>query len=150
MRNMNQIKERGINTYFSHVYGGKRKQMNIQNNKYPRNPKFSMNNKKVIKSRYSPVTSKITRKIIMLFICSMILTLMMAQLNKDRDSYFVTTGIILIAGFMVVPFFYVMVKSYYIYILYFIIITILGMLGYGWGLFSVLINITPGIKATEN
>jgi len=149
---MNEIKNTGINTYFSHVYGGKRKQNIYDNDKdrYPRYPKFTMNDKKIINSRYSSVTTKITKKIIMLFICVMILTLILAQIYSDKNDYITIGGIVIISGFMVVPFLYIMVKSYYMYILYFIIILILGMMGYGWGIFSIMMNLNPGNIINNN
>ena len=144
-KSMNEIQNTGITTYFSHVYGGKRKQNSYgDDNRYPRYPKFTINDKKIINSRYSPTTTKITKKIIMLFICVMILTLILAQIYSDKNDYITIGGIVIISGFMVVPFFYVMVKSYYMYILYFIIILILGMMGYGWGIFSIMMNLKPG------
>lgn len=142
---MDKIKKDGINIYFDHVYGGKRKDTNYEKdeNKYPRYPKFTMNDKKIINSRYSPSTTKISKKIIMLFLSIMVLTLIFAHINKENNDYLTVLGIIGVSGLMVVPFFYIMVKSYYMYVLYFIVIAILGMLGYGWGLFSVLLNLNP-------
>jgi len=107
---------------------------------------FTIPDKKIVDGRKANRTYKITGKIFMLFVCIIILTLIFSRINKDNKS-FTTIFLISIIGFMVtIPLFYTMKVSYYEYLIYFTTIVIFGTMGYGWGLFNVLINLNPTKK----
>ena len=44
---------------------------------------------------------------------------------------------------MIIPLFYMMKTDFYMILIYIIILVIFGTMGYGWGLFSVIINLNP-------
>jgi hypothetical protein len=115
---------------------------------YPAN--FTKDDKRIVNSRYSPNNSKITRKIIMLFVSIIILTLIFARISKDNRSY--TTGIFIaiVAFLMAIPLVYIMKVSYYKYLIYFIFLVIFGSIGYGWGIFSIIMNLTLKKKPIMN
>ena len=73
-----------------------------------------------------------------------------SDITKKDNSYLTGTifGIILIL--LSIPFFYLMNKSYYLTLIYIISVSILGSMGYGWGLVGALINLNPLTKAEKN
>jgi len=115
---------------------------------YPVN--FTKDDKRIVNSRYSPNNSKISGKIIMLFVSIIILTLIFARISKDNRSY--TTGffIAIVAFLMMIPLVYIMKVSYYKYLIYFILLVIFGSIGYGWGIFSIIMNLTLKKKPIMN
>ena len=112
-----------------------------ENKQYPR--RFTMPDKKIVDSRYSGRIPLLTRKIIILFFCMMILLLILGKINNDNKSYTTAFFTAVIFFMIVIPFFYTMKKVYYLILLYTIIIVILGTLGYGWGIFGVVVNLNP-------
>ena len=114
---------------------------------YPRG--FTMNDKKIADSRYSGRLPLLTRKIIILFFSIIILLLMFAKINNINKTY--TTGFFTIVLFflMMIPIFYDVKKFYYVVLLYIIILTLLGTMGYGWGILGVIINLNP-LKPKSN
>jgi hypothetical protein len=115
---------------------------------YPAN--FTKDDKRIVNSRYSPNNSKISGKIIMLFVSIIILTLIFARISKDNRSY--TTGffIAIVAFLMAIPLVYIMKVAYYEYLIYFILLVIFSSLGYGWGIFSIIMNLTLKKKPIMN
>uniref|UniRef100_A0A6C0J6I7 Uncharacterized protein n=1 Tax=viral metagenome TaxID=1070528 RepID=A0A6C0J6I7_9ZZZZ len=115
---------------------------------YPAN--FTKDDKRIVNSRYSPNNSKISGKIIMLFVSIIILTLIFARISKDNRSY--TTGffIVIVAFLMMIPLVYIMKVAYYEYLIYFILLVIFSSLGYGWGIFSIIMNLTLKKKPIMN
>lgn len=124
------------------------KEVNYNNKQYPK--KFTMGDRRIVDSRYSGRIPLLTRKILILFICSIILLLMFSKLNNDNKSY-VTAFFTMVTFFLIlIPFFFTMKKVYYLLLLYFIILVVLGSLGYGWGLVGVLVNLNPLKKKNPN
>ena len=115
---------------------------------YPAN--FTKDDKRIVNSRYSPNNSKISGKIIMLFVSIIILTLIFARISKDNRSYTIGFFIAIVAFLMAIPLIYVMKVSYYKYLMYFILLVIFGSLGYGWGIFSIIMNLTLKKKPIMN
>ena len=110
-----------------------------------------MKDKRIVDSRYSPRIPKLTRKVFMLFVCIVLLTLMFSKVNNENRSY--TTGFftILICFLVTLPIFYTMKVSFYTLLLYIIIIVLLGSLGYGWGIIGVVMNLDPlGLKKKKS
>lgn len=116
-------------------------EIDYNDKQYPN--KFTMDDKKIVDSRYSGRIPLLTRKIIILFLCSLILLLMYAKINNDNKSYTVAFFTLFIFFLMMVPFFYTMKKIYYVILMYIIVVVTLGTLGYGWGFFGVLVNLNP-------
>lgn len=124
------------------------KKVDYNDKQYPK--KFTMEEKRIVDSRYSGRIPLLTRKILILFLSSMILLLMFSKINNDNKSY-VTAFFTMVTFFLIlVPFFFTMKKVYYLLLLYFIVLVVLGSLGYGWGLVGVLVNLNPLKKKTPN
>ena len=109
--------------------------------KYPRG--FTMEDKRIVNSRYSPNFERLDKKKILIIITIILATLMFSRISNTNKSY--STGVlILIVGFLlIIPLFYMMKVEYYQILIYIIIIVIFGTLGYGWGIVSVIINLNP-------
>ena len=124
------------------------KEVDYNDKQYPK--KFTMEERRIVDSRYSGRIPLLTRKILILFLSSMILLLMFSKINNDNKSY-VTAFFTMVTFFLIlVPFFFTMKKVYYLLLLYFIVLVVLGSLGYGWGLVGVLVNLNPLKKKTPN
>ena len=111
---------------------------------YPRC--FTIPDKKIVDGRITTGTYKLTGKIFMLLVSIIILTLIFARINKDNNSF--TTFILIITNVFLIfiPLFYTMKVAYYKSLIYITTIIIFGTMGYGWGLFSILINLNPTRK----
>ena len=109
--------------------------------KYPHG--FTMEDKRIANSRYSPNFERLDRKKILILISIMILTLIFSKIANVNKTY--TTGIVifLVSFLILIPLFYMMKTRYYLILIYIIIIVIFGSLGHGWGLVSVIINLNP-------
>ena len=127
---------------------GSRDSMEIDytNKQYPK--KFTMSDRRIADSRYSGRIPLLTRKILILFLCSMILLLMFSKINNDNKSYLTAFFTMVIFFLILIPFFFTMKKVYYLLLLYFIVLVTLGSLGYGWGLLGVLVSLNPLKKKT--
>lgn len=133
---------------FLKIQNTKRENNTEYNNKqYPRG--FTMNDKKIVDSRYSGRIPLLTRRILLLSFSILLLFLMFAKINNENKTY--TTGFFtsLVLMFMTIPLFYEVKKVYYVIILYAIVIILLGTMGYGWGIFGVIINLNP-LKPKKN
>jgi cellobiose-specific phosphotransferase system component IIC len=115
---------------------------------YPRG--FTMPDKKIVDNRYSSSLPRFTQKHFLLLLSIIIVVLIFSDITKKDNSYLTGTvfGIILIL--LSIPFFYLMNKSYYLSLIYIIAVSILGSMGYGWGLMGALINLNPFTKAEKN
>lgn len=117
-----------------HSYEYKEKQ-------YPRG--FTMPDKKVADSRYSPSLPRLTQKHVLLFISYMIILLIFSHIYRQNRAYTTFIGFLLVLFLLSVPVFYLMQKKYYVFMMYIIVVTIFGTLGYGWGLLGVLVSLNP-------
>ena len=117
------------------------KEVDYNNKQYPK--KFTMEIRRIVDSRYSGRIPLLTRKILTLFLCSMILLLMFSKINNENKSYVTAFFTMVIFFLIIIPFFFTMKKVYYLLLLYFIVLVTLGSLGYGWGLIGVLVNLNP-------
>lgn len=117
---------------FNYTYGKK---------EYPRG--FTSHDKKIADGRYSPARPIFTKKQFLLLLSLVILVLIFSQILRKKKGYFAYTSFIVVLFLVFIPFFYVMKVSYYSILAYVIIIIILGNMGYGWGLFSVMLNLNP-------
>lgn len=108
---------------------------------YPKG--FTMEDKRIANSRYSPNFERLDKKKILIIISLMLATLMFARILNTNKT--MTTSILLLmVGFlMIIPLFYMMKSDYYMILVYIIILVIFGTTGYGWGLVSVIINLNP-------
>lgn len=108
---------------------------------YPKG--FTMEDKRIANSRYSPNFDRLDRKKILIIICIILTALMFAKISNLNKS--LTTGVLFMGvGFlMIIPLFYMMKTDFYMILIYIIILVIFGTMGYGWGLFSVIINLNP-------
>ena len=117
---------------FNYTYGKK---------EYPRG--FTSHDKKIVDGRYSPSNIRITKKHILLLLSTVILVLIFSQIVRKNKGYFAYSSFLVVLFLLAIPFFYMMKASYYSILAYIVIIIILGNMGYGWGLFSVMINLNP-------
>jgi hypothetical protein len=117
---------------FNYVYNKK---------EYPRG--FTSQDKKVVDKRYSPSNPRFTNKHFMLFLSTVILVLIFSQILRKNKGYFAYSSFAVVLFLLSIPYFYTMKVSYYSILAYVIIIIILGNMGYGWGLFGVIINLNP-------
>ena len=108
---------------------------------YPRG--FTIPDKKIAESRYSPSLPRITQKEVLLFICYMICLLIFSQIYRQNRSYITLISFIIVIFMLSIPVFYLMMKNYYVFLMYIISILIFGSMGYGWGLLGVLMNLNP-------
>ena len=110
---------------------------------------FTMNDKKIVDSRYSGRIPLLTRRIFLLSFSMLLLFLMFAKINNENKTY--TTGFFtsLVLIFMTIPLFYEVKKVYYVIILYAIVLILLGTMGYGWGILGVIVNLNP-LKPKKN
>lgn len=130
-----------LNTYFK-VQGSKSNNEYIYTKKkYPRN--FTREDKRIANSRYSRRQALITRKEILLMVCSLLLFLMFAKIGNENNSYTTAFFTSLVMFLVMIPFFYTMKKVYYVILIYAIILVLLGCLGYGWGIIGVIVNLNP-------
>ena len=108
---------------------------------YPKG--FTMEDKRIANSRYSPNFERLDKKKILIIISILLATLMFSRISNTNKSY--STGVlILIVGFLlIIPLFYMMKVEFYQILIYIIIIVIFGTMGYGWGIVSVIINLNP-------
>ena len=130
-----------LKTYFQTQGSGTIRELDYNKKDYPDN--LSMNDKKIVDSKQSRRLPKINKKIILLLFCIIILTLIFSRINNDNRSYTVGLTIAIISILIIIPFFYLMKADYYFIVGYIIIISIIGSMGYGWGIISVMININP-------
>lgn len=117
---------------YNYTYGKK---------EYPRG--FTSHDKKIVDGRYSPSNIRITKKHILLLLSTIILVLIFSQILRKNKGYFAYSSFLVVLFLLGIPFFYMMKASYYSILAYVIIIIILGNMGYGWGLFSVMLNLNP-------
>ena len=117
-----------------HSYEYKEKQ-------YPRG--FTMPDKKVVDSRYAPSLPRLTQKHVLLFISYIIVLLIFSHIYRQNRAYTTFIGFLLVLYLLAVPVFYLMQKKYYVSIMYIIVVTIFGTMGYGWGLLGILVSLNP-------
>ena len=117
---------------FNYTYGKK---------EYPRG--FTSHDKKIVDGRYSPARPIFTKKQFLLLLSLVILVLIFSQILRKNKGYFAYSSFLVVLFLLAIPFFYMMKASYYSILAYIVIIIILGNMGYGWGLFSVMINLNP-------
>tara|TARA_B100000676_G_C17828195_1_gene706374 strand:+ start:222 stop:752 length:531 start_codon:yes stop_codon:yes gene_type:complete len=117
---------------FNYTYGKK---------EYPRG--FTSHDKKIVDGRYSPARPIFTKKQFLLLLSLVILVLIFSQILRKNKGYFAYSSFLVVLFLLAIPFFYMMKASYYSILAYVIIIIILGNMGYGWGLFSVILNLNP-------
>lgn len=111
------------------------------NKQYPRN--VTMQDKRIIDSRHSKRLPLLTRKIMILFFCTILVLLMFAKINNENRTYLTFFFTIVVMILMIIPIFNTMKKNYYMILLYIIVLGMLGCLGYGWGIFSVILTLNP-------
>lgn len=117
---------------FNYVYNKK---------EYPRG--FTSQDKKVVDNRYSPSNPRFTKKQFLLILSTVILVLIFSQILRKNKGYFAYSSFAAVLFLLSIPYFYTMKVSYYSILAYVIILIILGNMGYGWGLFGVMINLNP-------
>ena len=140
IKNMNQIKQnyeyykelQETRGDFNYVYNKK---------EYPRG--FTSQDKKVVDKRYSPSNPRFTKKHFLLILSTVILVLIFSQILRKNKGYFAYSSFAVVLFLLSIPYFYTMKVSYYSILAYVIILIILGNMGYGWGLFGVMINLNP-------
>jgi hypothetical protein len=117
-----------------HSYEYKEKQ-------YPRG--FTMPDKKVVDSRYSPSLPRLTQKHVLLFISYIIILLIFSHIYRQNRAFTTFIGFITVLYLLSIPVFYLVKKQYYFFLIYLISIIIFGTMGYGWGLIGILISLNP-------
>ena len=114
---------------------------------YPRG--LTMADKKVVDSRYASSLPRITRKHVLLFISYIIVLLIYSNIYRKNRSYTTLVCFLIVLFLLSIPVFYLMQKKYYGFLMYIIVITIFGTMGYGWGLLGILTSLNP-LKPNPN
>ena len=113
---------------------------------YPRNT--TLRDRKIIDSRHSKRLPLLTRKIFILGMSIILVLLIFSKMYNDNRSFLILYNSIFVFILLFIPVFYTMKKVYYFILLYIILFSILGGLGYGWGIFGLILTINPFKKKT--